>query len=167
MRVDFAEQGIRFLLVVLGLLVHLFGCQEALTPAEISIDISPVYVGIRSTSPDTGPVQFDLQLINRGEEVLEIESMEVRGDQRCSFRFDGPDRMVLGENEASFIRGWYQPTVPGDDQIALEIVSNSHIDSPLIVPVCGRGVAPGTTDAGAPPSCNVPPPDQADCPDEE
>ena len=152
--------------VVVALLLGCLACEESLSPPEIMIDISPVYVGIRSISPDIGPLHFDLRLTNRGEQVLEIDSVIERGDQHCAFEFEGPDVNQLGQGESAFVRGWYRPQVVGEDQIALEIGSNSHIYSPLIVPVCGRGVEPDTEEEVADISCNVPPPDQPDCANE-
>ena len=140
------------------------GCTEELDPPEIWIDISPVNVGARSIDLAVEPRRFDLQLTNRGEEVLVIDSIAIKGDQNCAFEFIGPDINELAQDERAFIRGWYGPTIAADDQIALEINSNCVVFPTLVVPVCGRGVPPGTEDAGPPLVCNVPPPDQPDCP---
>jgi hypothetical protein len=153
----------RFVLFLL-----LFGCaacEEDLSPPEIWIDISPVYVGIHEINPESEPYHFDLRFTNRGEEALEIESARIRGDQYCAFEFQGPDILELGEDESAFMRGWYNPAVAADDQIALELYSNAVNYPMLVVPVCGRGVLPGTQDAGPAPSCNVPPTSQPDCPE--
>ena len=146
-------------------------CDEELSEPEIWIDISPVSVGTRSISPDLDPLHFDLQFINRGEQTLEIYGFNIRGDRNCSFVFEGPDnknageeKLELGENQSTFVRGWYKPRVVGEDQISLEMSSNAGNFPLLIVPICGRGVLPETVDAGPGPVCNVPPPDQPDCP---
>jgi hypothetical protein len=166
----------KWVLMVLGCVSFLMACeQQTITPAQIGVDISPVYVGMRSTNPSIGPIHFDLQVYNTGDQVLTISSVTARGDQHCAFIFEGtadcadpcrtpsPDRVTLGKNEAAFIRGYYQPTVAADDFIALDVASNSQRDSTLIIPICGRGVAPGTTDAGDPPTCINPPSTQANC----
>jgi len=134
------------------------------TPPQISVDVSPVNVGVRSIDPDLDPRHFDLQFTNRGEQTLIIESVTWRGDQNCAFDFEGPDVSELGEDDAAFLRGFYKPTVVGEDQIAMEVVSNSEEHATLIVPICGKGVEPGTVDA-EPPVCQVPPDDQPDCPE--
>ncbi len=135
---------------------------DAPSPPEIGIDISPVNVGIRSTDPDLPPLHFDLQLFNRGEEVLVISGLEVHGDENCAFSFEGPDRSQLGYGESAFIRGWYQPTVVAEDHIALYITSNSVVNPVLVVPVWGKWVPPGTEEASEP-VCVVPGEDQGDC----
>jgi len=142
------------------ILLACVGCTG--TPPQISIDVSPVNVGIRSIDPELEPRHFDLQFTNRGEQTLIIESVTWRGDQNCAFDFEGPDVTELGEDDAAFVRGYYKPTVAAEDQIAMEVVSNSEEHSTLIVPICGKGVEPGTTDA-EPPVCQVPPGDQPDC----
>ena len=144
------------------LVISCLACEEDASEPEIWLDISPVYVGIRSL--DAGPYHFDLQFTNRGQSVLEISGYEVRGDRNCAFSFEGPDISEVGKDESAFIRGWYEPVVAAEDQIALMLNSNCHINPRLIVPICGRGVLPGTLDAGPPPACNVPPSDQPDCP---
>jgi hypothetical protein len=138
------------------------GCEEEPTPPEIGIDVSPVNLGIHSTEADGGPYQFDLQLTNNGEENLVLESVTYRGDQYCSFTFEGPDVWEMSESESAFIRGWYDPTNPGEDQIAMEVVSNASNFPTLVVPICGKAVPPGTADAGVL-ECEVPPTGQADC----
>ena len=151
--------------VVLALLIVICaGCDDELDPPEIWIDISPVNLGIHTTAADAGAYHFDLQLINRGEEQLIIQSVDYRGDQNCAFTFEGPDMFEMGENESSFIRGWYEPVVAGDDQIAMDVISNAHNYPTLVVPICGRAVPPGTEDATMP-ECQVPPADQPDCED--
>jgi hypothetical protein len=142
------------------LLLACAGCTS--TPPQISIDVSPVNVGIRSIDPDLEPRHFDLQFTNRGEQTLIIESVTWRADENCAFDFEGPDVAELGEDDAAFVRGQYQPTVAAEDQIAMEVVSNSEEYSTLIVPICGLGVEPGTVDA-EPVVCQVPPDDQPDC----
>ena len=147
----------------LSLVLLIAGCET--TPPEISIDISPVNCGIRSTDPDLDPYEFNLQLINLGEQTLVIEDVVYRGDQNCSFNFEGPDVTELGFEETAFIRGFWAPTVEGEDQIAMEEVSSNAENHPLlVVPICGLGVAPGTEDA-EPIECQVPPEDQRECVD--
>ncbi|MDJ0764028.1 MAG: hypothetical protein QNJ97_13685 [Myxococcota bacterium] len=150
--------------VVLFALLIMAACEEdALSPPEIWIDLSPVNLDVRVVDPELGPRTFDLQLTNRGEETLKIESMVVRGDQNCAFSFDGPDTLVMGENGSAFIRGYYNPIVTGEDQIALEVNSNAHNFATLVVPVCGKAVPLGTTEPIDPPICQVPPPGQSNC----
>lgn len=153
----------RRLILLLGLL-PLLACEEGNIPAEIWIDISPVNVGVRSTSPDAGSLHFDLQITNRGDEILAIERLESSGDQNCHFTFDGPDKSDLGKEESAFIRGWYQPVIPAGDQIALLVYSNADNVNPLVVPICGRGINEGDPFRKAP-LCIVPPEEQEDCPD--
>lgn len=131
-------------------------------PAEIGIDLSPVYVGIRSTNAELDPYQWDMQIYNRGEELLEIEDVTFRGDQNCAFDFEGPDLWTLGQEEAAFVRGYYKPTVAAEDHIAMEITSNAENYPVFVVPICGLAVEPGTEDAEDI-VCEVPPADQPDC----
>ncbi len=159
-------EAMRRTLWLLGLvpLLAMLACEEEKTPPEIWIDISPVNVGVRSTSPDAGSLHFDLQITNRGDELLVIDSLESHGDQNCHFTFDGPDKTELGDEESAFIRGWYQPVIPAGDQMALLIHSNASNVDPLVVPICGRGLNEGDP-FRKPPMCVVPPDDQPDCPD--
>jgi hypothetical protein len=150
--------------IVLPLTLLVFAaCAEELSPPRIEIDISPVNLGIHQIDPDAEHYHFDLQLINKGEQKLIIESVTYRGDQNCSFTFEGPDKMEMGKNESSFIRGWYVPTIEGEDQIEMLVVSNSDKYDNLIVPICGKAVPLGTEDPGALPVCVLPPADQPDC----
>ncbi len=151
-------------MVIIVFLVLIAACQETLDPPEIGIEISPINVGIHVVDPASSPYHFDFQFTNRGQEILKIDSVVIRGDQNCAFTFQGPDQLEISEVEQSFMRGWYQPQIAAEDQIALEVTSNSHVHPTLIVPVCGRGVPPGTVDGGAPLECQVPPPTQPDCP---
>ncbi len=146
---------------LLGLLV--VGCDEGAGPPEIAIDVSPVDVGPRSVDPDVSPLHFDLQLYNGGGDVLAISSVTYRGDVNCAFTFEGPDRTELGPEESAFIRGWYKPEVVDLDHIAMEVVSNADNFPLLVVPICGKGVEPGTLIV-RPYECVVPEPDQPDCP---
>jgi len=143
-------------------LLACLGCEEEISPPEISIELSPIRVPDFELFADAGPHHFDYQLLNRGDEVLKIESVVFRGDQYCSFEFQGPDRMEVTQSEPAFIRGWYRPQGQTEDQIAMEVMSNSHIHNPLVVPICGRGVQPDA-DAGADFECQVPPAGQPDC----
>jgi hypothetical protein len=138
------------------------GCEDELKPASIWIDVSPVNLGVHSTAEDAGPYHFDLQLINIGEEKLVLESVEYRGDQNCAFTFEGPDVWEMNANQSSFVRGWYEPTVPAEDQIAMTVMSNADNYPELIVPICGLAVPPETEDA-VPIECQVPPDDQPNC----
>ncbi|MCP4606107.1 MAG: hypothetical protein GY847_37280 [Proteobacteria bacterium] len=138
--------------------------ENTLSPPEIYLDINILNLDLRSINPDLDPYEFHLQIYNVGDEVLKIDSVKLRGDQYCALTFEGPDRMELKKNEASFIRFWYKPQVAADDQIALTIVSNAENYPTLIVPICGRGVLPETEDPGQKPVCNIPPSDQLDCP---
>ena len=150
---------------IVGCALVLFatGCtsSEALPP-EISVDISPVNVGVWST--DAAPLHFDLQLRNTGEEALVIQQVIIRGDTRCSFAFQGPDKEQISGKEASFIRGWYDPDSVGEDHLAIEVTSNATNYTTFVIPLCGKGVSPGTTDAEAA-ECAIPPADQGDCQD--
>jgi hypothetical protein len=140
------------------------GCVEELSPPEIMIDISPVNVGIREISPDTDLYHFDLQLYNLGDKELRIDSVDYRGDQFCSFTFEGPDVWEMGKNESAFIRGWYDPVAPGEDHISMEIVSNADNYPLFVVPICGKAVPAGTTEAEFP-VCQIPPAEPANCED--
>ena len=48
---------------------------DAMRDTPIGIDLSPVFVGIRATTPELDPYHWDMQVYNRGEEFLEIEDM--------------------------------------------------------------------------------------------
>jgi hypothetical protein len=148
-------------LALLGLFVT--ACDESAGPAEIWIDVSPVDVGPRVVADDVSPLHFDLQLYNGGGDVLSISSVNYRGDVNCAFTFEGPDRTELGPEESAFIRGWYKPEVVDLDHIAMDVVSNADNYPLLVVPICGKGIEPGTM-AVRPYECVVPEPDQPDCP---
>ena len=150
----------RFALALL--FVACAACEEEPTPPTIGIDVSPVNLGVHLVDLDAGPYTFNLQLYNSGEEKLVIDSVVYRGDTNCAFSFEGPDLLEMGENEASFVRGYYDPTIPAVDQIAMEVASNASNFPMLIVPICARAVPDGVADAGAP-ECEVPPLGQADC----
>lgn len=137
------------------------GCSPATEP-EITIDVSPVFVGDRLVDEAAPPFEFDLQLGNDGEKNLVIESAELRHDQNCAFDMVGPDITELVPGDAAFIQASYLPTVVAEDQIILVITSNAENFPEFIVPICGRGVA--TLDDTLPPlACEVPPDSQPDC----
>lgn len=141
--------------------VLLAGC--ASDPPEISIDVSPINVGVWSTDPSAEARRFDFQLINEGGGVLSIESVSFRGDQNCAFTFEGPDYTELGEGDAGFVRGWYAPTVEGEDHIAMDVVSNAENYPTFTVAICGKAVALGSQDTTPIEACQDPPSDQPDC----
>ena len=154
----------------------LVGCGErddASDPPQISVDVSPVWVGVRSIAEEATPKTFDLQIRNIGEQTLEISDVSVRADQHCAFTWEGPDITSVKAHDAAFIRMEYEPTVRGDDAIALTIESNSDTYETLIIPICGRGAlqeeidrmneADGGTTDDEEPICDVPPEDQDDC----
>ncbi len=150
-------------IIVLLTILAGFACDEdALSPPEIHTELNVVYMDIRPVDADTPPYEFDLQIYNRGEETLKIESVRLRGDQYCHLTFQGPDTNEVDETGA-FIRFFYSAFPGQEDQIALEITSNSHKNPTLLIPMCGKGVYPedDTTDQSL--VCNVPPPDQPDC----
>jgi hypothetical protein len=152
-----------FLLV--ALLVY-GGCEEESSPAELWIDIAPpIWAGNRSIDPEISPLDFNLQLTNRGDDVLVIDSVIKRGDHNCAFVFEGPDVSELMHNESAFIHVLYKPLVAEQDMVAMEISSNSHINPLLVLPICGQGVVPGSEDPGVF-DCAEPPASQADCPDD-
>jgi hypothetical protein len=138
------------------------GCGEELAAPEIEPDVSPMNLGIHVIDPEAPVYQFNLQLTNIGEQKLVIDSVSYRGDQNCSFTFEGPDIFHLKANESAFVRGWYEPTIPAEDQIALIVISNAKTHGELVIPVCALAVTPETTDAEVP-VCQVPPETQPDC----
>jgi hypothetical protein len=141
-------------------------CDEESSPAELWIDIEPpIWAGNRSIDPDISPRDFNLQLTNRGDEVLTIDSVIKRGDSNCAFVFDGPDITKLMHNESAFIRVLYKPLVAEKDQVAMEISSNSHVNPLLVLPICGQGVVPGSDDPDEF-DCVDPPASQPDCADD-
>jgi hypothetical protein len=157
----------KHLIVVLIIALFLCGaCEEEASPPELWIDIAPpIWAGNRSIDPEISPRDFNLQLTNRGDEVLVIDSVVKRGDRNCAFVFEGPDVSELMHNESAFIRVLYKPLVAEKDQVAMEISSNSHINPLLVLPICGQGVVPGSEDPGEF-DCTDPPANQADCPDD-
>lgn len=161
--------------LLLSLLGFFVACNsdEKTAPPEIDIDVSPVWVGVRSIAEEAQEKQFDLQIRNIGEQTLKIGKIVIKGDQHCAFRWMGPDEKELGPDGSAFIRMWYKPTVRADDSISLEISSNAVNFDPLVVPICGRGalqeeidqmadVDGGVADEEAP-SCSAPPSDQPNC----
>jgi hypothetical protein len=146
----------------LALMITCFGCEEDPDPPEIWSDIPVVYVGARSIAPEIGAFEFNIRLGNAGDEMLIIESLTVKGDQNCSFVFEGPSNLKIGPTTASYVKGEYKPTVAGEDHVAIIITSNSVKNGVATIPVCGIGVNPGAEEPDAI-SCNVPPPDQPDC----
>jgi hypothetical protein len=153
---------------VIGAVALVFsGCEAELDPPEITVDLSPVYMGVRMVDPSAEPLVFNLMISNRGEEELKIESLTKVGDQNCAFEVKGPDLMTLGEDESSFVNVRYQPIAVATDQVALEIKSNAHEYPLLIVPICGVAVQSDPEPADEINSCNIPPPDQPGCSTEE
>ncbi len=151
------------------LIVVVFAClaaceEEGLSPPEITIDLSPVPVGTHFTDA-ASPYVFNLMIQNRGEQTLVISSVVARGDQNCAFTWEGPGETELEYNESTFVQGTYDPSVADEDQVALEITSNSEKFPLMEIPVCGKAVAPGD-DKGEDITCQLPPSDQPDCPAE-
>ncbi len=147
------------------LIVAVFACfaaceEESLSPPEIRPDLSPIPVGTHYTDAD--PYVFNLMIQNRGEQTLVISSVVARGDQNCAFTWEGPAEAELEYNDSTFIKGTYDPSVAGEDQVALEITSNAENFPLLEIPVCGKAVAPGD-DMGEDITCDLPPSDQEDC----
>ena len=148
-----------------------------LDPPQISVDVSPLWVGDRSIAEEAPPKEFNLQIRNTGEQTLTISNVRLRADQNCAFRWEGPDITEIKADDSAFIRGWYEPTVRGEDNVALVIESNSDTLATLVVPICGRGLlqeeidqqndedTEGGTSSDIP-ICDVPPDDLEDC-DEE
>ena len=146
---------------------------EKLTPPEIGIDVSPVWVGVRSIAEDAPEKPFDLQIRNLGEQTLKIEKVSVKGDQHCAFNWIGPDQDEIGADGSAFIRMTYKPTVRDNDSVSLIIESNAENFDRFIVPICGRGALQEEIDQMAEvdggvggedgPLCSAPPSDQPDC----
>ena len=95
----------RFVMVV-GLLFALSCDDQELLPVEIGIQRSPINVGAVEVGKE---LDFNVHVYNKGDQLLEITDMFVRGDSRCVFRFKGPDIPLLGPGDSAFVRGWYRP----------------------------------------------------------
>lgn len=145
------------IITVALLLLACIACEEGFREPNITINRSPVWVGIHAIGSS---YHVDLQIENTGEKILKVERLEVKGDQRCAFEFKGPDIRELGEGEAGFIRATYKPQIEGYDNVALHVISNAEELPDFVVPVCGYG---GSDPGGALPMCSAPPPEQPDC----
>ena len=144
-------------------LLILFGlaCEEEYSPPSIYTQLSPLFLDDHSI----GEVyDFDILITNRGDEVLKIERIEVKGDETCAFKFEGPDINELGKDQYGFIRGFYQPQVQGYHQIALHVISNAEDYPDFIIPVCAIAIPAGSSPPTETlPKCSAPPETQPDC----
>ncbi len=148
--------------ILFGLLLAA-GCAEE-APPKIAVSLAPVNLGVHVVAPDMGAYSFNLQVINMGEETLVIDSTKIVGDTNCAFTFEGPDVDELELDQSAFLLIHYDPVVAGEDQTAIEIVSNAKNAKTLEVPMCATAVNEG--DPAPPvPECEIPPADQADCSD--
>ena len=165
------------LMMATALILH---CNEdeSQDPPQITVDLSPVWAGVRSIDPDADAKQFNLHIRNEGGQTLEITSTKLKGDQNCAFSKEGPDKTELGENGSAFIRIGYKPTVRAEDSVSLIINSNSEKYKKFIIPICGIGVLPEelpdetdtetdteSADDSYDRTCDAPPDDQPDCED--
>ena len=148
--------------VLLFLMAGVSGCAGELAPPEIWIDYSPINLGVVGIDEIGDAVEFHIQLTNRGDELLIIDDVSIRGDSRCSMTVNGPDLTELPNEESAFIQLTYSPPEVGDDHLALEVASNADNYSVLIVPICSR-VVETVSDSDESISCIEPPADQADC----
>ena len=138
--------------------------EEASGPAQITVDWSPVTLGVVGL-PQKDEFHFDMQFTNIGGELLTLESVTVKGDYRCSFEFDGPDVTEVATTESMFIRGYYAPPSEGVDQISIEVRSNAKDYPDFVVSICGAAVPTGEVKGTDEPVCQGPDPSAANCPD--
>jgi hypothetical protein len=138
------------------------GGQEETGPAQITVDWSPVTLGVHGL-PQKEEFHFDMQFTNIGGELLTLESVTVKGDSRCAFTFEGPDITEIAATESAFIRGFYAPTSEGEDQIAIEVVSNAKDYPDFVVSICGAAVPSAGLDGAEEPVCQGPAESAANC----
>ena len=171
----------RYWLLASLLLVSHCG-DETLEPPQIAVELTVIQLGERSIAEDAPPREFDLLILNKGEDDLVISSAVLKGDQNCAFEMEGPDKNELGEDGSAFIKITYKPTVRAPDNVNLIIKSNSEKKGTLKIPICGEGkyaeeiapedtdsssdteeVADETTDEDDVDICDYAPADQPDC----
>jgi hypothetical protein len=136
--------------------------QEEAGPAQITVDWSPVTLGVVGL-PMEEEFHFDMQFTNIGGELLTLESVSVKGDSRCAFSFDGPDITEIATTESAFIRGYYAPPSEGEDQIAIEVVSNAKDYPEFVVSICAAAVPSDSVDSTEEPVCQGPAPSASNC----
>ncbi len=123
-------------------------------PPQILPALNPIAYGNFAPEPsDTDtcggerPCIYDLQLVNTGNQPLEITGVEVRGDANCAipdppeFESGGQTATVSG-HDSIFLHLEYTPggTTPsplGKDQISMEITSNASDYPSLLISICG------------------------------
>jgi hypothetical protein len=130
------------------------GGGEANNPPQILPVLNPI--AFQNFAPDPSaadqcagvrPCTFDLQLVNTGNQPLEIQGVEVRGDVRCSipeppaFERDGQTPTLQG-HESIFLHieytpGGATPAPIGEDNIDLVITSNASDYPQLDISICG------------------------------
>lgn len=76
--------------------------------------------------------------------TLEIVSLVVYGDDRCSFSEAMIEKTTIGPNEIAVLKVDWKPESAGEDHAAISIRSNAENFPELILPICGRAIdAPG------------------------
>ncbi len=101
---------------------------------------------------------FTLQLSNSGGEPLVIEQARILADTRCSFSQPAILRpKAFARGRSALLLLGYRPTLPGDDEVMLEVTSNASDYPVLHVPICGTAYDPAVTpEAPAPRACREP-----------
>ena len=89
---------------------------------------------------------YNLILSNNGCNDLVIESVELRGDDRCSYGEVSVESKTVEPSGFAFVSFTYSPKSAGEDQVALYIRSNAVNFPQLIIPVCGVGYDQGKLD---------------------
>lgn len=110
---------------------------------------------------------YDLILYNMGSETLEIESVTIVGDDLCSFRTPITDIMTVEPGADALVRLVYIPQTAGNDQVALEVVSNDPKESTIAIPICGKAISTPEKQTGDCPPCEGASSDTKACAPEE
>jgi len=94
---------------------------------------------------------FILTNCSTGNKTLTISKVALTGDSRCSFEEPEVVGKEVDPGETAIIRTVYLPKTVGEDHAALYVYSDAKNIRPLIIPICGRGIAKGATspDGGA------------------
>ncbi|MBI2892021.1 MAG: hypothetical protein HYY06_00605 [Deltaproteobacteria bacterium] len=132
------------------------GGEEENLPPKIAPTQNPINFNAFAANPDPQdpcggerPCFYDLQLVNDGNQTVEITGIEVKGDVRCAIQgmpyFEGDERPQTATIEGhgqiflhiDYLPGGATPAPVGVDQIDLVISSNASDYPQLRISICG------------------------------
>lgn len=97
-------------------------------------------------------LSFALTNCTTGNDKLIINTVELTGDERCSFIFNKStdvEALEIPAGETRSIQAVYKPKALGEDHVHLRITTNAQNFPDLVLPICGRANPESSgTDAG-------------------